>query len=96
MTNTIAAIVVLVATNWTSIGTFTDHTKQVFDVQQGQRMTNTVAIIEYEGQKYEFTLKSLPGDVVGERRDPCPSIIFTPYLTNSWLPGKMLTNSPGK
>lgn len=70
MTNTIAAILTLIVTNTASIGTFTDKAGTSYDVQESKYGTNTVAIIEFEGQKREFILKSEPGPVIGEMKVP--------------------------
>ena len=58
----------VIVTNWTSIGEFTwAKDGSHFDVQEGTVVTNTVAVIDYDGH-YETILKSAAGPSVGERR----------------------------
>ena len=73
MTNLLAAIIVTVSTNWTTIGTFTPGKDGIgawptHDVQEGRVTTNVIAIAEWKGQKVEFPLETVPGPVIGERR----------------------------
>ena len=80
MTNITAAVIVLVSTNWVSIGTFTPKDGgSTMDVQAGTIRTNTTAIFEWEGQKHEVVLRSDDGPGVGERRilSKSSGLIFT-------------------
>lgn len=78
MTNLTAVLLVLLATNWVEIGTFTDTNRNSFKVEQGRLATNTVAILEFENHEHRFILKSVEGPVVGERKMP----LFE-YATNT-------------
>ena len=70
MTNIMATIIIVVQTNWASMGTFTDTAGNVFDVQRGRLVTNTIAVIEFENRKYDCTLKFELGPVVAEKKTP--------------------------
>lgn len=59
-----------VVTNWTTIGTYTPKTGSTEDVQRGNIVTNTIAVIEWKGIRHEFILESTPGPDCGERRVP--------------------------
>jgi hypothetical protein len=85
MTNILAAIIVTVSTNWTSIGEFipTKGTPQ-YDVQEAHLQTNTIAILEWKGEKREFTLESVQGPKIDERRtEKC----LPPWNWNQIQPG---------
>ncbi len=85
MTNLTAAVIVTLSTNWTTIGTFRPSTGLILeqDVQEGRLSTNTIAIMEWRGQRKEVVLESQDGPVVGERKLPPQTIIFhSPYITN--------------
>jgi hypothetical protein len=87
MTNLLAAVIVTISTNWTSIGTFISLSGAMEDVQQGQRVTNTTAILEWRGSRREFVLETATGPAVGERRVVQPYIAGFPmsrFATNAW------------
>lgn len=77
MTNLTAALLVLLATNWVEIGTFTDTNRNSFKVEQGRLATNTVAILEFEHHEHRFILKSVEGPIVGERKTPNQVAVWT-------------------
>ena len=82
MNTTLAIILTIVVTNWTSIGNFTDTRGRYFDVQEGQIVTNTVADLPWNEAKEKFhtnrfVLKSIPGPVIAERK-----VIL---ITNAWV-----------
>lgn len=93
MTNITALVITLIATNWISIGTFTDKSNQQFDVKEGRIATNETLVTEWKNQKREFVLESIPGPVVAERKEQ----FFTAYHVTNWVwgPGIMLTNIVG-
>lgn len=84
-------MLVVVATNWTKIGTFTDNASKQFTVEEANLQTNTIAVFTFEDQKKEFVLKSVAGPVVGERKTAVPPTVF--WATNYWTPGFVFTNS---
>jgi len=59
-----------IATNWQSIGTYTPKTGASEDVQRGNIVTNTTAILEWKGKRHELLLESVNGPECGERRVP--------------------------
>lgn len=67
MTNTVAAILTIVATNWTYYGTITFPDGSKTSVEKGVRVTNITAVLEYKNQKKEFILESFSGSSVGTR-----------------------------
>lgn len=73
MTNTIAAIIVTIGTNWTTVGTFYPISGPSQDVQQGRIVTNTTAIVEWKGNRTEFVLEYQDGPICGERKLPAKS-----------------------
>ena len=85
MNTTLAIILTIVVTNWTSIGNFTDTRGRYFDVQEGQIVTNTVADLPWNEAKEKFhtnrfVLKSIPGPVIAERK----VILITNMVMNIW------------
>jgi hypothetical protein len=96
MTNLLAAVIVTIATNWTSTGTFTPKIAPdgnhffpyTEDVQQARVITNTTVILDWEGARHEIVLKSVPGPVVGERRVPSVATNYTYWATNIIIPNK--------
>ena len=62
-----------IATNWQSIGTYTPKTGSSEDVQRGNIVTNTTAILEWKGKRHELLLESVNGPDCGERRVPKPN-----------------------
>lgn len=90
MTNIIAAIIITISTNWTSIGTFTPNNSYgTENVLQGRIVTNTTAIMQWRGVEHRYVLQSDEGPVVGERREP-----KTHWWTTNWvIPGNIyITN----
>lgn len=98
MTNTTAAIIVTIATNWTSIGTFTPISGPACDVQMGRIVTNVHAIIEWKEQRKELLVESRDGPEIGERRVPRPPeqvIVLTNWANRGfyiYTNNVMLTN----
>lgn len=55
------AVMMLTVTNWTAIGTFSETSGALYIVQEGRTFTNTVGVMEHEGQRATFVFKSEPG-----------------------------------
>ena len=86
MTNIIAAVIITISTNWTTIGTFTPYSSWRNEtVEQGRSMTNTTAILEWKGQRREMVLESQEGPIIGERRVPVPTITNIVVGPTNWM-----------
>lgn len=90
-----------ISTNWVTIGTFTPMTGNPEDVQRGNVTTNTTAILEWCGKRFELLLESVTGPECGERRVAkrvtegtytWPQIWPWNSMTNVWKPGMVVTN----
>ena len=91
MTNVIAAIIVTLSTNWHSIGTFTPHIGQPSEVQEGRIVTNTIAIIHWNGEAKSMVIEAADGPVIAERKLPMPNVALWPTNLYFWTPNN-LTN----
>lgn len=88
MTNLLASVIVLLGTNTTQIGTFDSALGfGKFDVKQDRYVTNTIAIMEFEGHEKRFTLKSEEGPIIGERRElnPWADTITITNFSSIWF-----------
>lgn len=90
MTNIVAAIIVTVATNWTTTGTFTPVSGGIpEEFQAGRIVTNSTAILVWKGARHEVVVESVSGPVCGERRIPKP--IVNQWATNyTWPKGGII------
>jgi len=78
MTNVVAAIIVTLSTNWHSIGTFTPHVGRPSEVQEGRIVTNTIAIIHWNGEAKSIVIETAEGPVIAERKFPLPDVVPGP------------------
>jgi len=87
MTNTIAAILVLIVTNWVNVGTFTDHDNKSFDVLEGRTATNTEAVVNWNGKEFRLLMQSDAGPTnqVRQFKERPPVWIWaTNYCVTNW------------
>ena len=86
MTNTVATIAVVLATNITQIGTFHSDKWGDFKVMEHKLQTNTVVMVEFEGGIKTFVLKSVDGPILKEERVSSQSsyILTTNGYSSVW------------
>jgi len=67
MTNLVAAVLIVVATNSVEVGTLTKIGGERFTIYMDQWVTNEIAVFEWRGKMDSKVLASYRGPFIGER-----------------------------
>jgi len=70
MTNIVAAVVIVVSTNWTYVGSFQPASGYREDVKNGNYVTNVYARFEWKGQDKDTLLETHSGPFCCQARFP--------------------------